>query len=104
MDAITPAPSLFPLFLAIGSLFGALAAAGAYLIAYDQYTRRMLRPDQNPRRMALETAATTFVFFFVAAIVLAFVLGTAGPTKMSKIAAMQRIHAAVTRSISFLPS
>jgi hypothetical protein len=99
-----PGPSLLPMFLAIGSLFGALAAVGAYLIAYDQYTRRMLRPDQNPRRMALETAATTFVFFFVASIVLAFVLDTAGPTKMSKMGAMHGIHAAVTRSISLLPS
>jgi len=101
-----PSLPLLPLFLVIGSLFGALAAAGAYLIAYDQYTRRMLRPDQNPRRMALETAVTTFVFFFVAAIVLAFVLGsTAGSTKMSKMPApMQKIHGNVARSTPPLPS
>jgi hypothetical protein len=67
-------PAMLPLFLAIGGLFGALAAIGAYLIAYDQYQRRMLRPDQKPRRMALETALATFLFFVVAAIVLAFLL------------------------------
>jgi hypothetical protein len=67
-------PAMLPLFLAIGGLFGALAAIGAYLIAYDQYQRRMLRSDQKPRRMALETALATFLFFVVAAIVLAFLL------------------------------
>jgi hypothetical protein len=65
---------MLPLFLAIGTLFGALAAAGAYLISYAEYRQRMLRPDQNPRRMALETSGVTFAFFFVAAIVLWFVL------------------------------
>jgi hypothetical protein len=58
-------------------VFGALAATCAYMIAYDEYRRRMLRPDQNPRRMALGTAVVTFVFFFVGAIVLSFVLSPA---------------------------
>jgi hypothetical protein len=65
---------LLPMFLALGALFGALAAAGAYVISYGEYRQRMLRPDQNPRRMALGTAAVTFVFFFVATIVLSFAL------------------------------
>jgi hypothetical protein len=34
----------------------------------------MLRPDQNPRRMAASVAVTTFVFFLAAAVLLAFVL------------------------------
>jgi hypothetical protein len=34
----------------------------------------MLRLDQNPRRMALGTAVMTFVFFLVAAVVLAYVV------------------------------
>ena len=63
-----------PLFLVIGTIFAALAAACAYAISYAEYRQRMLRPDQNPRRMAFGTAAVTFVFFFVAALVLSFVL------------------------------
>jgi hypothetical protein len=53
--------------------------------------------------MALETAVTTFVFF-VAAIVLAFVLGSAaGSTKMQKMPAlMQKIHA-TSRSTPPMP-
>jgi uncharacterized membrane protein YbhN (UPF0104 family) len=70
---------IVPLLLAIGTLFGALAAASAYLISYSEYRQRMLRPGQNPRRMALETAAVTFGFFFVASIVLSFLLSAVGP-------------------------
>ena len=68
-----PSPT-FPLFLMIGVVFGALAAAAAYAISYHEYRQRMLRLDQNPKRMALGTAAVTFVFFVVASIVLSFVL------------------------------
>ncbi len=65
---------LLPLLLALGVLFGALAAACAYVISYTEARRRFLRPDQNPRRMALQTAVVTFVFFIAAALILAFVL------------------------------
>jgi uncharacterized membrane protein YbhN (UPF0104 family) len=65
---------VLPLLLTLGALFGALAAACAYVITLAELRRRFLRPDQNPRRMALQTALVTFVFFVVAAIVLAFVL------------------------------
>ena len=65
---------VLPLLLALGTVFGALAAACAYVISYAEHRRRFLRPDQNPRRMALQTAAVTFVFFIVATIVLSFVL------------------------------
>jgi hypothetical protein len=68
-----PNPVLM-LLLVLGTLFGALAAACAYVISYAENRRRFLRPDQNPRRMALETATVTFSFFIVAAIVLSFVL------------------------------
>jgi uncharacterized protein (DUF2062 family) len=62
------------MFLVIGVLFGGLAAVAAFVISYNEYRQRMLRLDQNPRTMALGTAVVTFVFFFVACIVLAFVL------------------------------
>jgi pilus assembly protein TadC len=68
---------MLPFFLGIGAIFGALAAAAAYAISYHEYRQRMLRLDQNPRRMALGTATVTFVFFLVASIVLAFVLDPA---------------------------
>jgi threonine/homoserine/homoserine lactone efflux protein len=63
-----------PLFLALGVSFGALAAACAFVISYHEYRQRMLRIDQNPRRMALGTAAVTFTVFVVASIVLSFVV------------------------------
>jgi hypothetical protein len=66
------------MFLVIGVLFGALAAVSAYLIAYHEYRQRMLRLDQNPRRMALGTAAVTFAVFFFGSIVLSIVLRPAG--------------------------
>lgn len=55
-------------------LFGALGAACAYLISYHEYRQRMLRMDQNPRRMALNTAVAVFLFFVVAAVALSFVI------------------------------
>jgi hypothetical protein len=55
-------------------VFGALGAAGAYVISYSEYRRRRLNPGQSARRMALGTAAVTFVVFFLSAIVLSFVL------------------------------
>jgi threonine/homoserine/homoserine lactone efflux protein len=66
---------MLPLFILLGTVFGALGAAGAYVISYSEYRRRRLRPDQSARRMALETAAVTFIVFFLAAIALSFVLG-----------------------------
>ena len=69
--------SMLPFFLGIGAIFGALAAAAAYAISYHEYRQRMLRLDQNPRRMALGTATATFIFFLVASLVLAFVLDPA---------------------------
>jgi hypothetical protein len=60
--------------LAIGVVFSLLAAASAYLISYHEYRQRMLRLDQNPKRMALGTATATFVFFTLASAVLSFAL------------------------------
>ena len=65
-------------FAFIGVMFGALAGACAYVISLNEYRQRMLRMDQNPRRMALGTAVATFLFFFVGAIVLYFLLTPRG--------------------------
>ena len=59
----------------VGTTFGLLAAASAYLISYHEYRQRMLRPDQHPGRMALGTATATWAFFIAASVILAFVLG-----------------------------
>ena len=67
-------PPLLRLFLTIGVVFGLLAASSAYLIAYHEYRQRMLRVDQNPKRMALGTAGVTFGFILVASVVLYFAL------------------------------
>ena len=67
-------PDTLPLFLLIGVIFGGLAAASAYLISYHEYRQRMLRPDQHPRRMAMNTAIVVFVFFVLASVALAFVI------------------------------
>lgn len=58
----------------VGVVFGGLAAIAAYLISYHEYRQRMLRPDQNPKKMALSTAVMAYAFFLVAAVVLALVL------------------------------
>jgi hypothetical protein len=65
---------MLPLFLVLGAAFGMLGAIGAYVISYSEYRRRRLRPGQSARRMALETATVTFAVFFIAAMVLSFVL------------------------------
>jgi hypothetical protein len=65
------------LLITIGAVFALLAAACAYVIAYNEYRQRMLRLDQNPKRMALQTAVATFVFMLLAAVILSFVLSPA---------------------------
>ena len=62
------------LLITIGAVFGLLAAACAYVISYNEYRQRMLRLDQNPKQMALQTAVATFVFMLLAAVILSFVL------------------------------
>ena len=58
----------------IGFVFGGLAALAAYVISYHEYRQRMLRADQNPKKMAMGTAVMAYAFFLVASVVLAFLL------------------------------
>lgn len=57
--------SLWTLFLGIGGIFGFLAALIAYLILYGEYIHHFQGDTKRPRKMALEGALFTFVFFFL---------------------------------------
>ena len=60
-------PSLL-LPLLLGSIFGALAAAAAFLITYQEYTHHF--PDKaRPRQMALRMALVAFLFFVISILV-----------------------------------
>ena len=67
-------PASLGLFLGIGVIFGLLAAASSYVISLHEYRQRMLRLDQNPVKMALETAIITFLFIMASSVVLYFAL------------------------------
>ena len=69
------ATSVVPFMLLVGTIFGALGAAGAYIISYSEYRQRFLRPGQSANRMALDVAGMTFAFFVVASLVLGLLLG-----------------------------
>ena len=53
----------------VGSAFGALAAACAFVISYSEYKRNWSFRG-SAAKMALRSAAVAFVFFFLAAIAL----------------------------------
>jgi hypothetical protein len=53
----------------LGLVFGALAAACAFVISYAEYKRNW-NFRGSATKMALRSALVTFVFFFVAALAL----------------------------------
>jgi H+/Cl- antiporter ClcA len=55
--------SVLNIFWVIGIIFGLLAALMAYLITYNEWTHHY-PTKKEPRKIALETAILTFVFFF----------------------------------------
>ncbi len=61
---------VFYLLLVIGLTFGTLAALMAYLITYKEWEHHYSSP-KIPRRMALETAIFTLLFFLGVTLVLA---------------------------------
>jgi hypothetical protein len=56
----------------LGAVFGGLAAACAFFISYHEYKNNW-NFRGSASRMALRSALVAFVFFFAAAIALAFV-------------------------------
>ena len=63
----------FYLLLVIGVLFGSLGALMAYLITYKEWIHHYPSP-KIPRRMALETALFTFIFFLAVAMIVGLVV------------------------------
>ena len=60
---------------ALGAVFGVLAAACAYVISYGEYKRNW-NFRGSAAKMALRSAAVTFAFFFLAAMLLAVIFRT----------------------------
>jgi hypothetical protein len=55
----------------LGVVFGALAAACAFVISYGEYKRNW-NFRGNATHMALRSALVTFLFFFAAAVALGY--------------------------------
>ena len=73
-------PPSLGFFVVFGSLFGVLAAACAFVIAYGEYQHHF--PDRlRPIRMALQTALITFLFFLAASFLLPWLLTSIGTHK-----------------------
>jgi hypothetical protein len=64
----------FELSAVLGVVFGALAAACAFVISYGEYKRNWSFHG-SASKMALRSALVTFAFFFLAAIVLGLIIG-----------------------------
>ena len=63
----------YNLFLVIGGTFGFLAALMAYLITYNERAHHYPTKKES-RKMALEAATVAFVFFFLMALFVGYVL------------------------------
>lgn len=63
----------FNLFLGIGGIFGFFAALMAYLITYNEWVHHY-PTKKEPRKMALEAAVFTFIFFFIISLIAGYVL------------------------------
>lgn len=62
-----------PITLVVGLVFAPLAALMAFLITYGEYQHHY--PDKvMPRKLALEAAAGTFIFFLILSIVIGWFL------------------------------
>ena len=61
------------LSVVLGLVFGALAAACAFVISYGEYKRNWSFRG-SASRMALRSALVTFAFFFLAAMVLGLII------------------------------
>jgi ABC-type transporter Mla maintaining outer membrane lipid asymmetry permease subunit MlaE len=58
----------WPLFALIGLVFGALAAAMAFLTTYAEYSRYPYLPRRAALKQALQMAGATLLFFVLLAL------------------------------------
>ncbi len=65
---------LTTLFLSIGLIFGFLAGVIAYLILYGEYVHHFMGDTKRPRKMALQGAIFTFIFFFLLSLIAGYIL------------------------------
>lgn len=68
----------FSLAAVLGLAFGSIAGVAAYVIAYAEYKRNWSFRG-NAVTQSLKSAVTAFVFFFLAALVLAFIFERVRP-------------------------
>ena len=64
---------LYDIFLGIGGIFGAIAALMAYLVIYGEW-KHHYPTNKEPRKMALEAAIFTFIFFLLVSLFSGYVL------------------------------
>jgi len=65
--------SLWSLFLSIGIIFGFFASLMAYLIIYGEWSHHY-PTKKEPRKIALEAAILTFIFFFLLSLISGYFL------------------------------
>ena len=63
----------FEVFIMLGVVFGLLAGISAYLITYGEYKQRM-RSTADARKGGMRSATVAFLFFFLAALALPWIL------------------------------
>ena len=63
----------FYLLFIVGLIFGSLGAIMAYLITYKEWMHHY-PTKKEPRKMALETAIFTFIFFMLVALLVGVVI------------------------------
>jgi hypothetical protein len=68
----------FEMFVILGAMFGLLAAACAFVIAYAEYQHHFPGKRQ-PLVMALQTALMAFLFFFLFSAALPWLLRLIAP-------------------------
>jgi hypothetical protein len=67
-------PDNFGGLIVAGLVVGTIAAACAFVVSYGSYQNQFM-DTRTPRRLALQTAGATFVFFFLACVALPWVFG-----------------------------
>jgi hypothetical protein len=60
-------------FIMLGVVFGLLAGASGYVITYGEYKQRM-RSTSDARKAGMRSATVAFLFFFLAALALPWIL------------------------------